>query len=289
MIRFLVFGDLHYDDTDDGDERINELIDKAKLERVDFIVSLGDLCLPLEKNKHILDKLKSAKVPVYHTIGNHDTQISDIVDTLDFLSLDQSFYSFECNDYKGIILDTCFWRNQNGDHHFPNKNKEPGIYPIVPFEEIEWLKRELEDNKKYIIFSHQSLINEFANRGIRNRQEVHDLLAGKNVVLCMNGHDHGTDLKIVNNIPFYTVNASSSYCWWGGNPPGSDIRNLPYRDALHVVVEIDENELRIKGIESEYLRDTPDDVGVHDYQWNGVSIRPRTSSHVLPYFTANRN
>jgi len=25
----------------------------------------------------------------------------------------------------------------------------------------------------------------------------------------------------------------------------------------------------------------PEDVGVHDYMWNGVSIIPKTSSHIL--------
>ena len=30
MLRFLVFTDLHYDDVDDGDKRIRELLDKAR-------------------------------------------------------------------------------------------------------------------------------------------------------------------------------------------------------------------------------------------------------------------
>lgn len=281
MIRFLVFGDLHYDDYKDSEWRLNELINKAKNEKVDFIVSLGDICFPIERNRSIFSKFQSAGIPVYHTIGNHDTQMWSIEETLMFQGRDKSYYSFIFGEYKFIVLDSCFWKNEQGDHHFPNTKKEPSIYPIIPAREIEWLKTKLEDDRKIIVFSHHSLVNDFANRGIRNKKEILDLFDGKNVVLCLNGHDHGDDMKVINNIPFYTVNASSGYCWWGGNPPGSEIKELPYRDPLHVVVELDETEIRIKGIESEYLKETPDDVGVHDYRWNGVSVLPKTSSHIF--------
>jgi len=40
-----------------GMRLINELIEKAKDEKVDFIVSLGDICLPIEKNQHVLTLL----------------------------------------------------------------------------------------------------------------------------------------------------------------------------------------------------------------------------------------
>ena len=287
MIRFLVFGDLHYDTISDGEQRIKELIDKAQKEKVDFIVSLGDLCFPIEENRHVLEKFKTAGIPIYHTIGNHDTQVCSIEEMLLFLSNDNSYYSFEYGEYKCIILDSCFWQNQSGQHHFTNKRREPAIYPVIPCDEVLWLKKELSDNKKYIIFSHQSLVNEFGNRGIRNRQEILDLYVGKNIILCMNGHDHGDDLKIINNIPFYTVNASSGYCWWGGNPSGSEVKDLPYKNALHVVIELDETEIRIKGIESEYQDETPDDVGVRNYRWNGVSIQPKTSSYRLTLHNKN--
>ena len=59
------------------------------------------------------------------------------------------------------------------------------------------------------------------------------------------------------------------------------MRELPYKHALHVVVEIDETEIRIKGIESEYQAETPNATGVQDYRWNGVSIKPKTSSCIL--------
>ena len=282
MIRFLVFSDLHYDDIIDGDKRIEELISKAKEEQVDFIVSLGDLCFPTEENRSVLEKLESANIPIHYAIGNHDTEKCPIEETLLFLSKDKSYGSFEYGEYKFIILDSCFWRNERGeDRHFPNKKRERGIYPVIPSEQTEWLKGELSSDKKIVIFSHMSIVNEFVNRGICNKQELLDLFAGKKVILCMNGHNHGDDLKIIENIPFYTLNSSSFFCWWGGNPPGSEVREFPYKDALHVVVELEEKEIRIKGMESEYSEDTPEAVGLKDYRWKGVSIEPRTSAYVL--------
>ncbi len=85
----------------------------------------------------------------------------------------------------------------------------------------------------------------------------------------MNGHDHGDNLSMIGNIPFYTVN-SASYVWLGTqimNSKSYDYLNgkLPYKQALCVLVEIDETEINIKGIEGEYLSITPEDIEVYDY------------------------
>ena len=56
---------------------------------------------------------------------------------------------------------------------------------------------------------------------------------------------------------------------------------LLYKQALCVDVEIDDEEIRIKGMDGDYLSVTPDDVELHDYKWNGVSIKAQTSSKVI--------
>ena len=42
-------------------------------------------------------------------------------------------------------------------------------------------------------------------------------------------------------------------------------------------MEIDENTVNVKGIESEYMHIAPEDVGIADRKWNGVSIAPKIS------------
>ncbi|MBE5803586.1 MAG: hypothetical protein E7316_03640 [Clostridiales bacterium] len=279
MIRFLVFGDLHLEDCADGQERLETILRHAREEQVDFIVSLGDLCFPTEQFAHVMAMLNSCGIPVHHTIGNHDVQEWDIAHSLRFLGKERPYEAFEAGEYKFIILDTCYWKSEQGEYHFPNRNRVPSAYPVLPEEQLTWLEEQLSDGKKYIVFSHMSLVNPFAHRGIANKEAVQRLFAGKNVLLCMNGHDHGSDLKWINGVPYCTVSSASQFCWWGGNPP--EVKNLFYRDPLHVIVEVDENEIRIHGMESEFAGLKPEDVGVTDYRWNGVDVHPRAQSHIL--------
>ena len=105
----------------------------------------------------------------------------------------------------------------------------------------------------------------------------------------MNGHDHGDDFKIVDDVPFYTVN-SATYVWCGFHIMSSEeLREkygylngyLLYKQAFCVDVEIDDKEIRISGMNGEYLAVSPDDIGLAEYRWNGVSIKPQTSSVVV--------
>lgn len=278
MVRFLVFGDLHADAYGDAAERLDGIVRSAVEKKVDFILSLGDLCFPTKENAYVLEKLSSAGIPVHHTVGNHDTERCAIGEVLRFLGKDRAYDSFVVGEYKFIVLDACYFQTERGAEHFPNREKKPCDYPVVPGAQVEWLREELADGKKYVVFSHQSLANDFARRGIHNRLEVRKLFEGKDVLLCMNGHDHGDDLKVIDGIPYYTVNASSGYCWWGETGNGFEVKEMPYRDPLHVIVELQGREVRIRGMESRYLDGKPEDVGVGSYVWNGVSILPRTSS-----------
>lgn len=73
MLKFMVFGDLHYDNVSDGDRRLNELLVHIKTVQPDFVVSLGDLCKPVEQNRKIL-QYKQA-LCVYVEIDNDEMRI----------------------------------------------------------------------------------------------------------------------------------------------------------------------------------------------------------------------
>lgn len=290
MIKFMAFGDLHYDDIPDGDRRIGELLARAEETKPDFIVSLGDLCKPVDKNKAVLQRLSSAGVPLYHTIGNHETDDRPLESALEFLSLEKPYYSFEYGDIKFIVLNSCYLDRNGEELPYLGRNyKDGAVYPVIPSYELEWLKNELNDGKRHIIFSHHSLVNNHRDRGISNRSGIRDMLRDKNVLLCMNGHDHGDDVAALDGITYYTVN-SAAYIWCGFHIMASERLMekygylnglLLYKQAFCVGVEIDDNEIRISGMEGEYLSVTPDDIELYDYKWNGVSVRPRTSSCVI--------
>lgn len=279
MIRFLVFTDLHMEDCTDGPERIRRILDHAKEEKVDFIVSLGDLCFPTEKYAPIMEMFESCGIEVHHTIGNHDVQEWPLSHALRFLKKERAYEAFEHGNYRFVILDTCYWKTEEGEFHFPNRKRIPCQYPVLPEEQLKWLENLLADGKKTIVFSHMSLVNPFMRRGIANKDAVQQVFEGKNVLLCMNGHDHGSDLKWAKGVPYYTVSSASQFCWWSVEPP--EVKNLFYKDPLHVIVELDEAEIRIQGMESEFMDIKPEDVGITDYRWNGVDVHPCAKSCVL--------
>lgn len=292
MVRFTVFGDLHYDEVSDGEKRVAELTEHIKEVQPNFVISLGDLCSPIEDNKEIvLKKFRKTGITMYHTIGNHETDACCLDRVIDFLAMPSPYYSFSYKDVKFIVLNSCYIRKEGQEKSYYKRNYKEGdaLYLIIPKEEKEWLERELSDGKKYIIFSHHSLVNNHRDRGIYNREEIRMLFQGKDVLLCMNGHDHGDEFVIVDDIPYYTVN-SATYVWCGHQIAGSDKLKdkygylhgmLLYKQVLYVDVEIDDNEIRIQGMNGDYLSVTPEDVELYDYRWNGVSIKAQTSSRVI--------
>ena len=292
MIKFTVFSDLHYDELPNGDKQIEELVGHIKAINPDFVISLGDLCDVMDSNKErVLDKFNSLGIPIYHMIGNHETDSCNLASALEFLSMKSAYYAFEFDDIKFIVLNSCYFNKDGQDIAYLGRNYREGnsVYPILPKAELEWLEEELSDGKKYVIFSHHSLINDFRDRGIFNREEIRKLFKGKDILLCMNGHDHGDDFKTTEGIPYYTVN-SAGYVWCGFQIMSSEkllekygyLKGcLFYKHALYVDVEIGNSQIGISGIDGEYLFVTPADVGLNDYIWNGVSIKPHTSSVVI--------
>ncbi len=291
-----MFSDLHYDTIPDGNKRIEDFLIHAKNADAEFIVDLGDLCYPLRENYRILDKLRSSNLPVYFTIGNHNIDKFTTEEVIKFFDLERSYYSFTKGKIKFIVLDANFIKKENTTIQYckQNQDKSSDEYPYIPEEEIEWLKKEIEDKEKYyIVISHQSLANDFEKRGISNREEIRAILEkgnqnGSKVLFCINGHDHGGACKIMNGIYYYTLN-SSAYIWHGTK----DVYRYPkeihekypylkdlilYKEALHIIVTIDEEmNVYIEGVDGHYQKHSPNDIGLGT-TWNGVSIEAKTPS-----------
>lgn len=296
-VKFAVFTDLHYDHIPDGNRRLQEFINKVKKKDIDFIIELGDMCYPIEGNRVILKFLEKTGVPCYHTIGNHDSDAFSRDMVMCFLEMKNNYYSFVKGDIKFIVLDTCYIKK--GNEYIPyyrrNYDKTSDIYPYIPPAELSWLENELNDSYEYyILFSHHSIANEFAKRGVANREEVRGIIEkangmGKRVLMCMNGHDHGDRAISINGICYYTLN-SMSYIWHGLKEtynyskeiheryPGLKDMIL-YKDGLHAIATItSDGQLEIEGMRGNYQNLTPSDVGILDNMWNGVSIEPLVSS-----------
>ena len=149
MIRFLVFSDLHYDDVEDGDNRIDKILANARNRKVDFMVSLGDLCKPVATNRKVLEKFSSLGIPFYPVIGNHETDEADLSAITEFYSLNSPYYSVVYGSYKLIFLNTCYLMENGTEKSYYKRNfkHSSSVYPIVPMDEIRWLQDELNDEK----------------------------------------------------------------------------------------------------------------------------------------------
>ena len=291
MVRFLVFSDLHYDHIFDAKERLDELISKISDSslHLDFVISLGDLCRPISENVSVIRKLYNMGTPFYYCVGNHDCENSNWQAIKNFAEIRNTYYSFVMEGIKFIVLNTCFMVHEQKEILYQKGlyRKSTDLYPIVPEYEMEWLKEEMSGKYlKYVIFSHHSLANDFAFRGVVNREEIRSVLEKNKTLLVMNGHDHGNDLKTVNNIPYFTVN-SMSYIWHGRETYAysKEVHNkypflknlILYKSPLYCIVEIEDANIKICGTKSGYQVITPEDVGIVGRRWNGVSIEPEVT------------
>lgn len=299
-MRFGVFTDLHYDAIHDGDRRVEELLRSFAANHIDFAIELGDFIHAREGNERIVERFR--ELPCFFSIGNHNIDACSNETALRFLGLERGHYSVLRENVKFIFLDANYVKTSDGYVHDDIAAKSAGEYgPCVPPEQIDWLIEELsDDNLFYIICSHQSLSNDFRmgnySRGIVNREEIQAILEhrnsdGRRILFCMNGHDHGDGIRVINGIPYYSLN-SASYVWQP-NPicryseemheRFPSLKNyIVYEEALHIIVDIDEAmNVTITGMEGSYQEVTPGDVGM-GYIWNNVSIEPRTSSIYIP-------
>ena len=270
MIRYLVFTDLHYDHVPDGDARVEALAARIGSVRPDFVLSLGDLCRTIAQNSAVLHRLGAAGAPVYHLVGNHDTDHCPLRETLDFLGLERDYYSFTVDGVRFLML------NASG--------RKP---PFLPEAQLDWLRQEMEDPAlRYVVCSHHSLANDFAQRGVANREAVRALLETRRTLLCLNGHDHGDACRVIHGIPYFTVNASS-YLWHGVRKmtdfPEETRRRYPVLNdcllldgPLSAVVEIEGDHVSIRGIRGAWRASTPADIGLGE-TWNGVKISSEIS------------
>lgn len=123
-------------------------------------------------------------------------------------------------------------------------------------------QRNWGEDCRFVIFSHNSLVNDFGRRGVGYREEARRRLKGYRAPCCLNGHDHGDDCRVVDGIPYVTVHSAS--CAW------AEERWLD-REALHALMEIDEWQMRICSMQGSYQSGVPEQS-----RWNGVRIGPES-------------
>ncbi len=271
IVRLGMIADVHYDLIPDGKERLQAFISESHNRELDFIIQMGDFCIPYPENQPFLDVFNSYDGNKYHVLGNHDMDGGFTRErTMEFWGMHSKFYSFDCNGVHFIVL----------DGNDPNPQPFEGYNRYIGPAQLEWLQEDLEGTTlPTFIFSHQTLENE--DGGVANMAEVRALLEQHNkaagftkIIACVSGHHHTDYHTSINGIYYIQIN-SSSYRWVGGDYKvrrySDELHKkykwlehmIPYQDPLYTYVTIDsEGYLTIESKMSSFMGPGPDEMGM---------------------------
>lgn len=207
VIRFGVLTDLHHDIVDDGPERLKAFIDAMIVTKPDFIVQLGDFCVPKPANQVIMDIWSKFTGAKHHVIGNHDNDGGFSHDeVVRFWNATNKYYSFDLNGYHFVIL--------NGNEEV--RAGQPQGYPnSISVEQRHWLRDDIDQTKlPVIVFCHQALDNDLD--GLKEGNMLRILFERANqkagfqkVRLVLSGHHHEDYLNVYNDIHYLQINSIS--------------------------------------------------------------------------------
>ncbi|MCY4781728.1 metallophosphoesterase [Sphingobacterium sp. UT-1RO-CII-1] len=256
-IRFGVISDLHYDLMHDADERASQFINEMNRQQPDFIIQLGDFCVPKPENLKLMEIWNQFKGDKHHVLGNHDTDGGfTTTEALQFWNSPAAYYSFDKNNMHFIIL--------NGNEK-PTGSTLQGYPRHIDEKQLTWLKEDLQKTKlRTVIFCHQAFDN--TDNGLENGMQLRYLFEQINkeagyskVILVLSGHHHSNYHNHINNIHYVQIN-SSSYYWVEGDYKSNAFSDdfykqypilrhtIVYKDPIWAMVEIDgKNKIKIKG------------------------------------------
>lgn len=282
-VTFGIVSDLHQDIAHDADTRLKTFLHAANENQVDFIIGLGDFCMPKEENKPFLSLWQNHPGEKYLMMGNHDMDNCSKETFMQFAGMDKRYYSFDKGDFHFIVLDPnniC-----DAGTYIPyekgNYFSYPGKTSYIDPEQADWLKKDLQaTDKRCILFSHQSLECSVGNRdAIRQLLEEENSRAGfKKVVIAFSGHDHTNYSKEINGITYIQINSASNQ--WVGEKYACPERfseeinrkrpalkyTVPYRDAVYGIVTLTASGMKLKGVKSEYIKPGPEELKITDYE-----------------------
>jgi predicted phosphodiesterase len=292
-LRFGVIADVHKDIMHDADDRLRVFVDEMTKENVDFVVQIGDFCVPKVENQDFLDIWNSFPGPRYHVLGNHDTDGGfERAQTVDWWKMGARYYSFDQGEIHFVVLDG---NDRPQDH--------AGGYPrFIADDQLDWLRGDLVATEfTTVIFVHQSIERE-TKGGVQNGAAVRELLEEVNlkagwrkVIACFSGHHHRDYVRQIKDIVYPQIN-SASYFWVGGDflkvrySDEIDAAHpyikytVPYKDPIFALVTIDlaRGFMGIEGKRTAFVGPAPWEIGKDREYWDANTLIPGVSDWKMP-------
>ncbi len=295
-VRFGICADLHVDFIHDGVWRFEQFLDECKKAEVDFCVQLGDFCPPngnqMKDKECIIKKIEDYSIPFYHTLGNHDMDANNKQEVMEYIGMQNNYYSFDFGGVHFMVIDACYYE-QSGlyiDYEKGNYKKvsEDARVPVLPPCELEWIKEDLQKTiYPTIVFSHQSLVESRA--GIQNadvfRETINDAPKGVFAAIC--GHEHVDRIENKDGVWYMCVN-SMSYYWAGSKYKhetyGKEIVEkhprlesvFPYQEPLYAIVDVTDEAIYVNGVESKIIGATPEQL-----QFKKIGLTDKITASVI--------
>ena len=271
-MKFLMFSDFHcYPGVflAGTPEDMRFLQRRAAEEGCEFLLHAGDLCHGPELVPELMAVCDSSPLPIYHCLGNHDTDSTPLARTLDAYHMPDGHYFFDHGGYRFIVCDPNYYRDGDAYIHYDTGNyfSHGPQRDWLPPDQLRWLEETVGASPfPCILISHESFERE--TDGVKNGAAVREIVRNANrkkphsVLLCINGHYHRDNLRILDGVLWWDLN-STSYDWIDiphrlypeelyeqhrlvGN-------TVVYNDLLYAVVELEGTTVRIRGRESSML------------------------------------
>lgn len=275
-VRFLAFADLHYAPSGfwphGNREWLDRVLKRAVDEKVDFVMSLGDLTFgpSNEKIREFVRYYNDFKpVKTYHTYGNHEFE-SVTPEELDAVyAMPHPYYSFDRNGFRFVVLDPHYVLKDGVYSRFSKRCSYPEekVSYVLPPEQLAWLRKTVVGSPyPCVIFSHESIERDRGH--IASRKEVLDIFAEANakkpgtVRLVITGHEHKDYLRILDGVAYLELNSAtydigskhSAYPEEYRKACGAAYCILTWEDPLSAVITLtSDGGMKIEGSESKYL------------------------------------
>lgn len=297
-MKFLMFSDLHYypgmfygDDL----EISRLLIRRAEENGCEFILHAGDLCHGPSTVPELMEVWDGSPVPVYHCLGNHDTDKTALTETLAAYHMPDGHYFFDHGGYRFVVMDPnyCIIDGEYRHYDMGNYYATPEARDATPPEQLAWMQDVIASAPgRCVLVSHSSYEREDNAREYEQFQKIvrqaNEAVPGK-VLLVMNGHFHRDHRAIVDNVLYWDVNAVN-YDWVEGDHHNGYPEELckkwkalshtvAYTKPLYAIVTLEGNTIQIEGTQSEMLLGvTRQMLGKARLDSAGRSVRPQIQS-----------
>lgn len=305
-VKFSVFADMHFrvGNYNWTVERMAQILDRARKNRVDFIIHCGDLCHNVKTAAPILDQYNNFELPHYHVIGNHDFEatktLEDVVNA--YQMKNGNFYSFDRGAFRFIVLDTNYFRCPDGSiMHYASSTAYEKCHQkeaIVTPEQVAMLREKISTAKgPCVVFSHHGFKY---TSGITNAVEVKKAVfeSQKFPVMWINGHHHRNSLKLENEVAFFNLNSTTSE--WVDKPhqayPQEIMKKcavskheLLFDTPVHAIVTITKDgEFTIEGMEGKmFMGITPEMTGNKSHDSEGLPVEAKVLSSRFKLYPPN--